>query len=121
MRPSEPPMGMIEAQANTGSLRLLCLLPFAPRLDATDGGSRVMAQLLLGLASQHRVAILYLHAPGQPDIDAVLAAQCELVEAISMPDARPRRAWLSQARAFAAVLSGQPLWVGDMAVPAFAE
>src|SRR6185369_2351492 len=68
-----------------------------------------------------RVAILYLHGPGQPDIEAALAARCELVEAIPAPEAQPGHGWLSKARAFAAVLGGQPLWVGDMAVPAFAE
>src|SRR5207237_9784835 len=51
---------------DTRPIRLLCLLPFAPRLDATDGGSRVMARLLLGLAQAHRLAVLYLRAPDHP-------------------------------------------------------
>jgi polysaccharide biosynthesis protein PslH len=115
------PPAALSAQANTSPLRLLCLLPFAPQPDATHGGGRVMAQLLIRLARQHRVAVLYLRAPEQPGIDDALAAECDLVEEVPLPDPRPMRPWLRKARVFASVLAGQPLWIGDVAVPAYAE
>src|SRR5258708_32619693 len=62
--------------------RLLFLLPFAPRLDATHGGGRVTAQLLAQLAIRHPVALLYLRAATEPPLDDVLRQRCELVEEI---------------------------------------
>ncbi len=105
----------------TPALRLLCLLPFAPRTDATHGGGRAMAQLLFGLAEQQRLALLYLRAPDQPDIEAALAARCEIVEAVPHPPTAAGGAWRARLRAVAGLLAGRPLWVSDFAVPAFAE
>jgi glycosyltransferase involved in cell wall biosynthesis len=103
-----------------GRRRLLCLLPFAPRRDATDGGGRAMAQLLLGLAEQQRVGLLYLRAPEQPAIDEALAARCEWVEEVPLHGPPPMALWEKKARVYASVLAGQPLWVGDQKETAYA-
>lgn len=100
-------------------LRLLCLLPFAPRLDAPHGGGRATAQLLAQLAARHEVALLYLRGDDEPPIDACLAARCALAEEVARPDQEVVR----QAGAFAtavALLRGTPLWVGDWASPRYA-
>ncbi|HEX9942236.1 MAG TPA: hypothetical protein VGG03_09490, partial [Thermoanaerobaculia bacterium] len=60
--------------------RLLFLAPFAPRLDASHGGGRAMAQLLAGLAVRNRVALLYLRGDGEPAVDGELRARLDLVE-----------------------------------------
>lgn len=102
--------------------RLLFLLPFPPRLDATHGGSRVIAQLLVKLADRHDVAVLYLRAPDEPQIDEVIVQRCDLVEAILRPT--PSRSFAQQClyrlRVWYESLRGRPEWVTDWAVPAYA-
>jgi hypothetical protein len=65
--------------------RLLFLLPFAPSLDPTHGGSQVMARMLTQLATRHQVAVLYLRAPHEALLDDTLSGQCALVEEITRP------------------------------------
>jgi glycosyltransferase involved in cell wall biosynthesis len=84
------------------------------------GGGRATAQLLLGLAEQHQVGVLYLREPDQPAIEEALAARCEWVEEVPRHEPRPAPPWLTKARVYASVLAGQPLWVGDVAEPAYA-
>lgn len=107
--------------ADHPALRLLCLLPFAPRRDATHGGGRVMAQLLFRLAQRHQLALLYLHAPDQPDLEPQLTAQCAWTEAVPLPAPPARPAWQAKPRVLARALAGRPLWLGDTAAPAYAE
>src|SRR5581483_10858877 len=103
--------------------RLLFLLPFPPRLDASHGGSRAMAQSLVGLADHHRVGVLCLRAPGEPPIDPLLRERCALVEEVLRPPPEPTAAqrWLRRARLLCALTRGRPMWASDWAVGAFAR
>lgn len=98
-------------------LRLLCLLPFPPRLDATDGGSRVAAQLLAHLSARHRVALLYLRAPGDPPLDLVLRNRCEVVQEVMRPN--PGFSLASGWARSTSLLRGWPLWAAGCSVSAF--
>jgi polysaccharide biosynthesis protein PslH len=104
----------------TSGHRLLFVAPFAPRLDARHGGSRVIATLMARLATRHRVALTYLRDPDEPAVDAAIAQRCDLVAEVLRPWAlsgRPVRV----ARAGAALLAGSPLWVRRWWAPAFAQ
>jgi glycosyltransferase involved in cell wall biosynthesis len=97
--------------------RLLFLLPFAPRLDATHGGGRVTAQLLTQLATRHSIALLYLRAAAEPPMDDILRQRCDLVEEIVRSDA-----YFSVVRWSSRILSllrGRPLWAAVTAVAHF--
>ena len=97
--------------------RLLFLLPFAPRLDATHGGGRVTAQLLAQLAIRHPIALLYLRAATEPSLDDVLRQRCEVVEEIVRSDVGfSFTRWSSRV---IALLRGRPLWAAVTAVPSF--
>jgi glycosyltransferase involved in cell wall biosynthesis len=97
--------------------RLLFLLPFAPRFDATHGGGRVTAQLLAQLATRHAIALLYLRAATEPPLDDILRQRCDLVEEIMRSDAGfSLRQWGSRA---ASLLRGRPLWAAVTAVARF--
>jgi glycosyltransferase involved in cell wall biosynthesis len=96
-------------------LRLLFLMPFPPRLDATHGGGRVAAQLLSALAAHHRVAILAMRADDEPPVDDLLRARCEWVEEVSRPWTSSR--WHAQCirngRLVAGLARLNPMWVSD--------
>ena len=98
--------------------RLLFLLPFAPRLDATHGGGRAMAQLLARLATRHHVALLYLRAADEPPIDPILQERCTLVEELMRPRTgrSPAQRWARRARLITALPRGKPMWATDWAV-----
>jgi glycosyltransferase involved in cell wall biosynthesis len=97
--------------------RLLFLLPYAPRLDATHGGGRVTAQLLTQLAVRHSIALLYLRAATEPPLDDILRQRCDLVEEIARSDTGFSFArWTSLA---ASLLRGRPLWAAVTAVARF--
>ena len=88
--------------------RLLFLLPFPPRLDATHGGGRVTAQMLEKLSVLHNVALLYLRAPDEPPADDILQKQCELVEEVIRPETG-----VSFAHRWSRMISlfrGKPFW-----------
>jgi glycosyltransferase involved in cell wall biosynthesis len=99
--------------------RLLFLLPFAPRLDATDGGGRATAQLLLHLATRHHVTLLYLRTPSEPPVDDLFHKQCELVEEVIRPDISFGLA--QRWSRLTSVLRGTPLWASGLAVKAYGE
>jgi glycosyltransferase involved in cell wall biosynthesis len=99
--------------------RILFLLPLPPRLDATHGGSRVMAQLITRLASRHTIALLYLRAADEPPLDETLQAQCAWTEEIARPvvvRTNARRLHLIRS-----LLRGRPMWATDWYIPAFAR
>lgn len=104
-------------------MRLLVLLPAPPRLDASDGGRRVSAQLLHRLAGRHRVALLCLRGPNEPPVCEELRAVCDLVEEVPRPtNARSAPGqWWRRARHVAGWASGQPMWATDWFVPLFAQ
>ncbi len=107
----------------TDRRRILYLLPFAPRLDATHGGGRALAQLLMPMAERHDLALLYLRAPHEPPIDAALAARCQLAEEILRPEVGtgPWARWRRRLRLAAGFARGVPMQVSDWRSAAFAE
>jgi glycosyltransferase involved in cell wall biosynthesis len=106
----------------TGHLKILLLLPFAPDLQGTHGGTRATAAIIDLLSGQHRVAVLYLEAPGDPPPRS-LPPNCEQVLAVPM-EGRPtaKRSTLERyARAARKLLWGRPEWVEDSWSPAMAS
>lgn len=98
--------------------RLLFLLPFPPRLDASHGGGRVAAQLIHALSGRHEVAALYLRAHDEPAIDERVADRCSLVGEIAIPREPSFRMRLAR---HVAPLRGVPAWAAFVAVPEFAR
>src|SRR5437870_3436108 len=99
--------------------RLLCLLPFAPRLDAMHGGGRAMAQLLAALASRHHVALLYLRTADEPPVDDILQKRCALIEEVIRPGINFSLA--QQWSRLTLLLRGKPLWAIALAVAAYGQ
>ena len=102
-------------------LRLLYLLPFAPRLDAPHGGGRVLAQLLMRLSARHDIALLCARAPHAPPIGPALRDRCTIAEEFMRPDvdaaATPVSRWGRRIRLLRAWLRGQPMQVADWDIP----
>jgi len=107
------------ADARPARRRLLFLLPFAPRLDATNGGNRSLAEMLFELAPRHDLALLCLRGADEPPTDELLRARCALADEIIRPPLQ--RSWRRRARHTAGLLRGTPMWASDWAVPAFAR
>jgi glycosyltransferase involved in cell wall biosynthesis len=100
-------------------LRLLFLLPFPPRLDATDGGGRAMAQLLARLAERHDVALLCLRTPSEPGTDATIQERCQHVEEVPhLPS--DANGWRGRAQLISSFLQGIPVWARAAATPSYA-
>ena len=97
--------------------RLLFLLPFPPRLDAAHGGGRATAQLLANLATRHRVALLYLRAPVDPELDTILQERCELVEEVTRPN--PGFSLTQGWSRIGSLFRGWPLWAAGCSVGAY--
>lgn len=98
-------------------MKLLFLLPFPPRLDASHGGSRVTAELLVRLAQRHCVALLYLRAADEPPLDERLREGCELVREVERP--LPNVGWRLRFRLLHSFLQHKPMWATLWSVPAF--
>jgi glycosyltransferase involved in cell wall biosynthesis len=90
------------------ALRLMVLAPFPPRLDATHGGSRAIAELLVRLALRHPIALLCARRAGEPGVDAEVASACDRVTEVRQA-AGDRL--LDDARVGLGLLSGTPMWV----------
>ena len=104
-------------------MRLLILLPFAPRRDATHGGARVITQFLTEMTSRHRVGILYFREASEPGADSFFHERCELLEEVVRPASNKNLRGLL-ARYFRFILSLlllRPLWVSDWVSPVFAK
>lgn len=97
--------------------RVLVLAPFPPRLDATHGGGRTVAQLLAHLSTHHRIALIFLRAPADPPLDPVLQERCELVEEVMRPN--PGFSLASGSARIGSLFRGWPLWVAGCSVAAF--
>jgi len=98
------------------------LTPFSPRLDATHGGARSIAQLVSRLADRHDVALLCVAADDDPPVDDVLRARCQLVEEFVRRGVGRtlRERWSRRARLLTALAKGRPMWVADSHVAEFA-
>ncbi len=91
------------------ALRLLFLLPFAPRPDARHGG-KATAQLLARLARRHRCALLYLRAPDEESLGSDLASCLDRVEELRAP---ARAGWRRRLRLAWTLARGAPAQVAD--------
>lgn len=75
-----------------GGLRILLVVPFAPRFDNFHGG-RVTAQMLVHLAERHSVALIYMRRPGQDSVQEHVAGLCDLVREIPLSPSRLSEGW----------------------------
>lgn len=100
-------------------LRLLFLLPFAPRLGGRHGGARVTGQLIAGLALRHEVAVLYLEDTGEPPPEQQLLSRCALVEPVARAAGPPTL--LTRARVKLGLVRGLPTWASELASPRLAR
>lgn len=98
-------------------LRLLLLLPFAPRLDAPHGGGQVIAQFLTEITARHKVAILYLRNSDEPGVDEFFSDRCELVEeVVRKPVVKSFwQRWQRYWQIITALFTLKPVWVSDWA------
>ena len=104
-------------------LRILFLVPFAPHLEASHGGSRVMAQLIDHLAQRHSIALCYLRAAGEPAIDNRLRERCDMIEEVLIPEAEASgvERWSRRLQVWKELIMGKPLWAIDRFSPLFGE
>jgi glycosyltransferase involved in cell wall biosynthesis len=112
----------LTSQESPDQLRLLYLLPFAPRTDALHGGSRALGQLLLKMATNHKVALLYLRSPDEPPLEKEIEEKCELVEEVIRPWGKSEGLlyWIRNTRLIASLLFMlRPMWVTDWANNAY--
>jgi len=86
-------------------MKLLAVAPFPPRRDATHGGGRVVAELLLRLAARHDVALLCLRGPDDPPADESPFAHYREVP----QSGRNPSVWSQRARRGVALARGRPL------------
>ncbi len=93
-------------------LRLLFLAPFPPRLDASHGGSRVIAQLVSRLAERHDVALCCLRGGNDAPVDEALSAKCRLVRETRLDHPAGMLNWIR-------LLGGTPLWAAGLHSPRF--
>lgn len=104
-------------------MRLLILLPFAPRRDAAHGGGRVIAEFLTRVTARHEVAVLCLRRGDEPGADAFFRERCMLVEEIIRPVNKYslRHRFRRYAEIVLSLVRLRPLWVVDWRSQAFAE
>ena len=103
----------------TAPLKLLLLLPFAPDLRGTHGGTRATAAIIEMLSERHRVSVLYLSARGAPP-PREPPGNCESMVAI--PVERRRHSGLARYVAAARqLLWGRPDWVEESWSPTVAD
>jgi glycosyltransferase involved in cell wall biosynthesis len=63
-----------------GRERLLFLAPFPPRTDADQGGSRVLASLIVALSAHHDVGLVSVRSSEDRAVDDELAKRCAFVK-----------------------------------------
>ena len=97
-------------------MRILAVVPYPPRADATHGGARAAAGLLLGLARRHPVAIAYLRESGEPPLDGELRDQADAVVEAAMPNLS-ESVWAQRRRRASAARRGRPTWAAERSVP----
>ena len=104
-------------------MRLLILLPFAPRLDAAHGGGRVIAEFLTRVTERHEVAVLYLRRSEEAPADEFFRKRCRLLEEIVKPQSK--NSFLHRLLRYLEVMLSfvqfRPLWVTDWRSKVFAE
>lgn len=78
--PAENPSGQIGVDSSR-RLRVLVVVPFAPRHDNHHGG-RVLAQLLDNLVDRHEVGVVHLDRAGDAPMDPNLVSRCAFVRSV---------------------------------------
>ena len=104
-------------------MRLLILLPFAPKLEAASGGARVTTQFLSEISSRHKVAVLYFREADESGADLFFHETCERIEEVVRP-ASEKSFWSRLTRYFRLIFSLfllRPMWVSDWFSPVFAK
>jgi polysaccharide biosynthesis protein PslH len=102
-------------------LKLMFLLPFAPDLRGTHGGTRATGAIIDMLGKTHRVVVLYLAGAGDPP--PLQPPECERLVAIpaEMRATGARTAMARALRAARKLLWGRPQWVEESWSPAMAS
>jgi glycosyltransferase involved in cell wall biosynthesis len=99
--------------------RILVVTPFMPSRDATHGGGRMSAELLLSLATRHRVALLALGGVDEePVSDELRTALDEVVEVERRPIGHSPRRLAAEPTRLLAFVRRDPGWVVAMEVAA---
>jgi polysaccharide biosynthesis protein PslH len=102
------------ATGRSGRLRVLALLPFAPRFDSPHGG-RATAEFLIRLARRHDVALLCLREPGEPQTEQALRDACAFVEEAELRghSGDDSTGGLRRRRRLRGLLRGSPMQVSE--------
>jgi len=100
-------------------IKLLFLLPFPPRLDATHGGGKAIAQLLFRLATRHRLAVVYMRGRAEPPLDERLRDRFDLVKEVERPWTR-RSVGSQWGRIAVSLMRQKPMWVTAWTSDAYA-
>ena len=113
----------VNGSAAPKRFRILFLAPFAPHLEASHGGSRVIAQLIDHLAQRHSIALCYLRGVGEPAVDGLLKEHCEVVEEVVIPQIEDHvmNRWVRRLRVWEELIKGRPLWAIDRFSSAYGE
>jgi glycosyltransferase involved in cell wall biosynthesis len=93
-------------------VRILVLAAYPPSSIGAHGGSLVAAELIGRLAEVHRIGLVCLRGPGQPDVDAAIHASCEFVLEVDRPELSHHAA---RRRRFSGLVRGRPSWVAEWA------
>jgi glycosyltransferase involved in cell wall biosynthesis len=90
-------------------------------LNAAQGGSRVIAQLVMQLAKRHSVALLYLRGSEDPAIDEEVVAVCDWVQEVERLDygSTLLGRWQRRLYFLMGILLGRPMWAVEWDVPCF--
>jgi len=97
-------------------MRIVAVVPYPPRADATHGGARAAAGLLVRLARRHPVAIAYLREEREPPLDDELRGLADTVVEATMPDLGDS-VWAQRRRRATAALRGRPTWAAEGPIP----
>ena len=95
--------------------RLLYLLPFAPCLDATNGGNKVIAQILTRMVANHKLCLVYLRGMDEPPIDEQIRQSCDCAIEVIRPWSGHTftQRWIRRSRLVFSLMGGKPMWVTD--------
>jgi glycosyltransferase involved in cell wall biosynthesis len=103
-------------------LKILFLLPFAPDLKGSHGGSRAVAAMVEMLSEHHRLWVVYLTGNGDPP-PRQLPSKCErlLPLAENLPQIATRSAAKRRLRVIAEAIWREPQWVKQCWSPLLAS
>ena len=104
-------------------MRLLLLLPLAPRLSASNGGARVITQFLTEITARHKVAVVYFREASEPGADLFFRQRCEFIEEVVRPASKKslQARLIKYLRWIVLLLLRRPLWVDDWFSSEFAK